>query len=198
VVMADADPTTPLSPNECREPVLEDLANLCQALNRAGANYVVIGGFAMRAAGFIRSTMDIDLLIETGPQNEQRVIEALMTLPDKAVREVKPGEVEEYEVVRVADEFLVNLMKSGCGVLYAEARRDAAWQEVQGIRIPFASPKTLWRMKQTLREKDIPDRLFLRYLLEAQGVSLTPYEVSGLPGWMRRLKVFLGGGHRNP
>jgi hypothetical protein len=198
VVMADADSTTPLSSSECREPVLEDLAALCQALNRAGAHYVVIGGFAMRAAGFIRSTMDIDLLIETGLQNEQRVIEALMTLPDKAVREVKPGEVEEYGVVRVADEFLVDLMKSGCGVMYAEACRDAAWQEVQGIRIPFASPQTLWRMKQTPREKDIPDRLFLRKLLEARGVPLAPPDAVRLPGWLQRLKLFLSRGTRSP
>lgn len=196
--MADADPTAPLNPNECREPVLEDLATLCRALNQAGAHYVVIGGFAMRAAGFIRSTMDIDLLIETGPQNEQRVIEALMTLPDKAVREVKPGEIEEYGVVRVADEFLVDLMKSGCGVMYAEANRDAAWQVVQGIRIPFASPQTLWRMKQTPREKDIADRLFLRKLLQARGVPLAPPDAVGLPRWLQRLMQLFNGRTRNP
>jgi hypothetical protein len=194
--MADADSTTPLNPNECREPALEDLVRLCQALNRARAHYLVIGGFAMRAAGFIRNTMDIDLLIETGPQNEQRVIEALMTLPDQAAREIKPGEVEEYGVVRVADEFLVDLMKSGCGVKYAEANRDTAWHEVQGVRIPFASPQTLWRMKQTPREKDVPDRLFLRKLLEAQGITLTPPAVGALPGWVQRLKHSLGAGTR--
>lgn len=197
MVMADADATTPLNLNECREPALEDLVKLCQALNRAGARYVVIGGFAMRAAGFIRNTMDIDLLIETGPQNEQRVIEALMTLPDQAVREVKPGEVEEYGVVRVADEILVDLMKSGGGVKYAEANQDAVWHDVQGVPIPFASPQTLWRMKQTPREKDIPDRLFLRKLLEARGVPLTPPESGGLPAWLQRLKKFLGAGTRN-
>jgi hypothetical protein len=190
--MADADSPTPLNRDECREPALEDLVQLCRALNRAGARYLVIGGFAMRAAGFIRNTMDIDLLIETGPQNEQRVIEALMTLPDQAARELKPGEVEEYGVVRVADEFLVDLMKSGCGVEYAEANQDAAWHEVQGVRIPFASPHTLWRMKQTSREKDIPDRLFLRKLLEARGVALTPPADGALPGWLQRLKHLLG------
>ena len=30
--MADADSTTPLNPNECREPALEDLVKLCQAV----------------------------------------------------------------------------------------------------------------------------------------------------------------------
>jgi hypothetical protein len=34
-----------------REPTLEDLRDLCRALNEHGARYVVIGGFAIRAAG---------------------------------------------------------------------------------------------------------------------------------------------------
>ena len=101
--MEDAH-TPPLSPDECREPTLEDLVKLCRALNEADAKYLVIGGFAIRAAGYIRNTMDVDLLVETGLDNEQRVIRGLMSLPDQAVREVKPGEVQEFGVVRVADE----------------------------------------------------------------------------------------------
>ncbi|MEW6307251.1 MAG: hypothetical protein AB1705_27675, partial [Verrucomicrobiota bacterium] len=119
--MADANPPGPLNPNECREPTVADVVKLCRALNEAGAKYIVVGGFAVRAAGYVRNTMDVDLLIETGPENEARVIRALMTLPDQAVREVKPGDVDEFSVVRVADEILVDLMKSGCGVHYADA-----------------------------------------------------------------------------
>jgi hypothetical protein len=174
-----------LNADESRQPTLEDLAKLCRALNEAGARYVVVGGFAIRAAGFIRNTMDVDLLIETGTPNEKQVFAALMTLPDQAIREVKPGEVHEYGVVRVADEILVDLMKSGCGVDYADAIRDAVWREIQGVKIPFASPETLWRMKQTHREKDIPDRLFLRKLLEAQGKPVQ--SEMPLVSWVKRL-----------
>ena len=39
------------SPLEPREPKLEDLVSLCRELNKQQARYVVIGGFAMRAAG---------------------------------------------------------------------------------------------------------------------------------------------------
>ena len=181
MAMEDAHPPAPLNPDECRQPTLADLVKLCRALNEAGARYLVIGGFAIRAAGFIRNTMDVDLLIETGADNEQRVIQGMMILPDQAAREVRPGDVEEFGVVRVGDEILVDLMKSGCGVDYADAVRDAVWREIEGVRIPFASPQTLWRMKQTRREKDIPDRLFLRRLLEAQGISVTPRPTESLP-----------------
>jgi hypothetical protein len=139
--------------------------------------------------------MDVDLLIEPGLQNEERVIQAMMTLPDGAVREMKAGDVEKFEVVRVADEILVDLMKSGCGINYAEAAQHIVWREVDGVRIPFASPQLLWRMKQTHREKDIPDRLFLRKLLQEESGSRDVHDSDSGFGtfrqWVRRL--FHGG-----
>jgi hypothetical protein len=36
-------------------------------LNRRGAKYAVIGGFAIRAANYVRATMDIDLLVADDP-----------------------------------------------------------------------------------------------------------------------------------
>ena len=48
---------------------------------------------------------------------------------------------------------------------------------------------TLWRMKQTHREKDIPDRLFLRRLLAAQGIIVEEKPLpsrEGLGGWFKR------------
>jgi phosphoserine phosphatase len=65
---------------------MEDLRDLCRELNQRGARYMVIGGFAMRAANFIRQTMDVDLLVAGGLDNETRVFGALSTLPDNAVR----------------------------------------------------------------------------------------------------------------
>src|SRR5437870_2802788 len=140
-----------------RPPQFSDLTRICRELNRLGARYVVIGGFAIIHHGFPRLTYDIDLLIETTPENEARVIEALLILPDKAAAELKPGEISQYGVVRVGDEVLVDLMKSGCGVTYADAISDAVVFDVEGVPIPFASPQTLWRMKQTVRAKDVPE-----------------------------------------
>ena len=155
-----------------RPPDFKDLTRLCAEFNRLGARYIVVGGFAIIQHGYQRLTNDIDLLIETTPDNEGRIIQALLILPDKAAAELKPGEVGQFGVVRVGDEVMVDLMKSGCGVTYAEAIQDAVLVDVGGVRIPFASPATLWRMKQTVRAKDIPDRLFLRQLLASQGIHV--------------------------
>ncbi|MHA3773964.1 hypothetical protein ACXR0O_20725 [Verrucomicrobiota bacterium sgz303538] len=106
---------------EPREPSLEDLLDLCRQLNEKKALYVVVGGFAIRAAGYVRHTMDVDLIVASDLENEARVYKALESLPDKAVRELSPGEVERYTVVRIVDEIVVDIMKSACGIDYAEA-----------------------------------------------------------------------------
>src|SRR2546426_747872 len=174
-----------------RPPQFSDLTRICRELNRLGARYVVIGGFAIIHHGFPRLTEDIDLLIETTPENEARVIEALLILPDRAAAELKPGEVGQYGVVRVGDEVLVDLMKSGCGVTYADAIKDAVVEEINGVRIPFASVPILWRMKQTLRAKDVPDRLYLRNLLKAQGILVEPSPPEDpLTRWCNRIKAW--------
>ena len=158
---------------EPRPPEEGDLVALCRQLNALGARYLVCGGFAIIHAGYMRTTGDIDLLVDMALENEAKVFQALEIFPDKAVRELDPGDVAKYLVCRVADEVLVDLMGSAAGIEYAEAARDVVVREVDGVAIPFASPLLLWRMKRhTHRVKDAPDLLFLRQLLEAQGITL--------------------------
>lgn len=153
-----------------RPPESSDLASLCEHLNALGALYVVIGGFAMIHSGYPRFTGDLDFLIATDLGNEAKVYEALRSLPDQAVNELEPGEVAKYNVVRVADEIVVDLMRAACGIDYAEAAKDVVVREVHGVPIPFASPRLLWRMKKpTHREKDAADLLFLRRYFEERG-----------------------------
>lgn len=163
------DPEDADAPLEARPPLLEDLVSLCRDLNREGARYVVLGGMAVIQAGFVRATNDVDLLIDTSPENQERVRRALMALPDGAVRDLAPDDLDRYVVVRVADEFVVDLMKSAGGIDYAEASRLVDVVEIQGVSIPFASPQLLWRTKQTLRDKDKVDLAFLARLLESRG-----------------------------
>ena len=112
------------------------------------------------------------MLVATDLENEAKVFAALATLPDNAVRELQPGELQKYSVIRVGDEILVDLMGSASGLDYAEAAKDIVVREVNGVPIPFASPQLLWRMKsRTHREKDADDLLFLREWFARRGQS---------------------------
>lgn len=123
----------------------------------------------MIQAGFGRATNDVDLLIDASPDNQERVRAALLSLPDQAVREMTPDDLDKYVVVRVADEIVVDLMKSACGIAYDEASRLVDEVEIDGVRIPFANPLLLWRTKDTVRDKDKVDRAFLARLLATRG-----------------------------
>jgi hypothetical protein len=129
---------------------------------------VVIGGMAVIQAGFVRATADIDLLVDADPANQDKIRAAMMYLPDQAIREVRPDDLDNYVVVRVADEIVVDLMKSACGIEYDEASQSVIWVEIRGERIPFASPALLLRLKQSVREKDKLDRMFLEELLRSE------------------------------
>ncbi len=151
-----------------RTPEQSDLVKLCAALNAQGASYIVVGGMAVIQQGFLRATEDIDLLLENSRQNQARVRKALEILPDQAVREMSEDDLDAYHVVRVADEIVVDLMLSACGIAYSDAVGEVEFVVIQGVTIPFASAKLLLRTKQTYRDKDIPDRIFLEQKLEAR------------------------------
>jgi hypothetical protein len=139
--------------------------DLCRRLNAAEAKYIVIGGMAVIQHGFVRATGDIDLLVEASRENVEKVKSAMLGLPDAAVRELRSDDLENYIVVRVGDEFVVDLMKAACGIEYPEASQDIIWIAVENVNIPFASPRLLLRLKQTHREKDAWDRAFLLGLI---------------------------------
>jgi hypothetical protein len=85
---------------EPRIPTINDLLLLCRLLNEAGAQYMVIGGWAMIQHGFGRTTGDIDLLVDSSSENFAKVQKAMQALPDGAIREVQPDELDRYIVVR--------------------------------------------------------------------------------------------------
>ena len=66
MVMADDRPSKEL---ESREPTVEDLRDLCRDLNQRGAKYVVVGGFAIRAAN-----ASCLLRFETGSATRSRLL----------------------------------------------------------------------------------------------------------------------------
>ena len=144
-----------------RPPERNDLITLCAALNEEAARYIVVGGMAIIQHGFLRATEDIDLLIQSSVENIKRVRRALEILPDKVIREMTEDDLENYTVVRIADEIVVDLMVRTCGISYEEAASEIETVPIENVHIPFASARLLLEMKKTGREKDQLDRQFI-------------------------------------
>jgi hypothetical protein len=152
-----------------RAPELEDLLRLCKALNAENAQYVLIGGFAVILQGFVRGTKDIDLLVEASPENVRRLKRAMAVLPDNAIELIADDEIEKYGVVRIADEIVVDLLKSACGVDFARAADGGIETKVvDGVPIPVARKELLIETKQTVRSSDATDVQFLRLRIASE------------------------------
>ncbi len=149
---------------EPRPPTIDDLVSVCKKLNEAGARYILIGGFAVNYYGFPRATEDIDLLVDPSEDNISKIKSALSFLPDNAVKEVALDDVEKYTVVRVADEVVIDLLKSACDITYEKA--GVEYFEFKGIRIPIADISTMIQTKQGIRPRDKEDRSFLMSIVE--------------------------------
>lgn len=151
-----------------RAPELEDLLALCKALNAEDVRYVLIGGFAVILQGFVRATKDIDLLVDASAENVQRLKRAMSFLPDNAIAMIADDEVEKYTVVRIADEFVVDLLKEACGIDYSRASQGGIETRiVDGVEIPLARKELLIETKQTIRPSDATDVQFLRSRIAA-------------------------------
>jgi class 3 adenylate cyclase len=152
-----------------RAPELEDLVAICRSLNKEGVRYLLIGGFAVILHGLVRTTKDIDLLIDPSEENIRRLKRALGTLPDNAVALIADDDVRKYRVVRVADEVVVDLMAEACGITYEEAlAAGVEHRQLSDVTIPIAKKEVLIRMKDTIRDSDKSDVGFLRGLIEEE------------------------------
>lgn len=149
-----------------RPATLEDLKTLIRALNAQGADYLLIGGYALFAHGYHRATTDIDVLVPATLEAGRKVRAALMVLPDQAAKDLDPSWFEEGENIRVADAFVVDLMLNACGETYDTLSRYAETVELDGLPIRTVNLEGLLRTKQTLRDKDVADRVVLERALE--------------------------------
>lgn len=149
----------------------EDLKVLLRSLNENHVDYLLIGGYALFAHGYERATTDIDILVPATRESGERVIKALMVLPDKVAAEVDTewfvdAENGEHGTIRVADEFLVDVMFNACGETYETLKQYAETVDFDGIPLQTVNLEGLLRTKQTMRDKDVADRNILERALE--------------------------------
>jgi hypothetical protein len=154
-----------------RPATLEDLKALLRSLNQHHVDYFLIGGYALAAHGYQRATTDIDLLVPASATAGQRVKEALLILPDQAAKEIEPAWFEEGENIRVADAFVVDVLLNANGQTYETLRPYAQTITFEGIPVSTINLEGLLLTKQTLREKDVPDRIIIERALEVMRAS---------------------------
>ena len=148
-----------------RPATIDDLKSLLRSLNARGVEYLLIGGYALAAHGYQRATSDIDILFPATRATGQRVRDALMILPDQAARDLEPQWFEEGENIRVADAFIIDIMLNANGQTYESLQQYGETIDLDGIPVRTVNLEGLLLTKQTLRDKDVADRIVIEQAL---------------------------------
>lgn len=150
-----------------------DLHALLELLHEREVDFVVIGGVAVAAHGFVRGTEDLDLVPDPDPTNLQRLAVALdelhSTLPTVNGRRFDP--VRDLGVIRRGGNVTTDTKFGGLDVVqrargvpsYSQLAEDAVDSELLGIPVRVCSLSRLRQMK------------------EAQGRALDKADLENLP-----------------
>ena len=143
----------------------DPLLRVCSLLNKHSAKYLIIGGHACILHGLVRTTEDVDILVEGSEENLAKVITALSEMEDGAAKELTPRDLLENVIVKIADEVEVDVSRSAWRISYEDAIGSALRVEIDGVNVPYVDLKTLIATKETPREQDRADVQRLKRLL---------------------------------
>lgn len=143
----------------------KELVRLCTKLNQERVRYVIVGGCAVILHGYLRTTYDIDVLVDPSAGNIGRLKKALHDLfGTEEVLEIREDDIERYAVVRVApesEEIVIDLIGKIGNITFDSAAKDIQELEVEETKIPVCGLLTLIETKKGVRPKDKEDLLFL-------------------------------------
>ena len=134
-----------------------DLRSLLQELNDRDVEFVVIGGVAVGAHGYVRATADLDLVPDPDPENLSRLVETLdslgATLPTAGNRRFDPG--QDAKVVRRGGNVTADTRFGGLDVVqladgvptYSQLDQDAVESDLLGVPVRVCSLTRLREMK---------------------------------------------------
>lgn len=145
-----------------------DLQALLEGLNEFGVRFVVIGGVAVGAHGYVRGTEDLDLVPDPDPENLAHLTKALQelesTLPTVGDRPFDPA--TDARVIRQGGNVTamtrfgeLDVVQRARGVpSYRQLDEDAIDSELLGVPVRVCSLSRLREMKKAQdREQDRAD-----------------------------------------
>ena len=153
-----------------REATWSDVETVTSLLAKEGAEFILVGGYAMSANGLGRVTSDIDILINQTPENQPKWINALSKLPDGEAeifkREEDPFYGDDTYAIRLIDEFVVDIMPSVHGLRYKDLKPHSKEIIMQGEVVLVLNLVGLEKTKQgSLRGKDQTDYAMIKQAL---------------------------------
>lgn len=135
---------------------------MLRALARRGVRFKIVGGVALNLVGLPRATQDLDLFVEPDSENIGNLRQALHDVFDDAsIDEISAedlaGPYPAIQYVPPTGGFHIDIL-SRLGEAFDYAAIETELHDVEGIQVPVATPRMLFRMKcNTVRMQDRAD-----------------------------------------
>lgn len=135
---------------------------ILRAFQKHKVKYIVIGGIALNLLGALRSTADLDVLLEMSEDNLKKALAVLKKCKYRVKQpidlvKIADKKIREY-LIRKKNLKAVNFYKAGgfeevdviigAPFTFEEAQKDIVWVRAGAIKIPLISIDGLIKMKK--------------------------------------------------
>ena len=138
--------------------MLNLLKDVFSSLQRHKVRYIVIGGIAAVLHGVPRATFELDILIDTNPENARNLLEAFLEAGLGTAALTTAEELLSQEITIFKDRVRIDVQTSTPGLKFEEAWERRETMEYQKQEFYVASRKDLIASKRAAgRPGDLED-----------------------------------------
>ena len=141
---------------------------LLAKLARAEVKFIIVGGVAVALNGFVRTTEDVDILIEASADNVGRLLDELGDFGEGYARELSPADFSDSEgAIRIIEDFPLAVFTIMRAKRYADLVGATKTTRIDDVDVRYLNAETLIALKSnSQRDQDRIEVSALRSLQE--------------------------------
>jgi hypothetical protein len=129
---------------------------LLAKLARADIKFIIVGGVAVALNGFVRTTEDVDILVEASAENVTRLLNELGNFGEGHARELSPADFSDSEgAIRIIEDFPLDVFTIMRGKRYADLFGTTKTRRIDDVVVRYLNAEALIALKSdSQREQD--------------------------------------------
>lgn len=139
-------------------------------LSQHNVKYLLVGGLAVALCGFVRTTLDIDILIQADEENIRRLLDRLKHFGEGSASELTPADFTlEEGSIRIVEDFPLDVFTIMSGDTYEDLLPLSSTHQIDDVEISYLNAEGLIKLKSSsLRPQDQLDVQALRAIQQRQ------------------------------
>jgi len=139
---------------------------LLAKLAGAEVKFIIVGGVAVALNGFVRTTEDVDILIESSAENVTRLLNELRNFGEGHARKLSSADFSESEgAIRIIEDFPLDVFTIMQGKRYTDLVGSTRTTQIEDVGVRYLDAEALIALKKdSQRDQDRIDVSALRSL----------------------------------